>query len=560
MIRHTAANPCGICGGWGAMPRGQGKRDSGFTSDDGVWVNCSRAEHAGSLPLDERTEPATYLHRIGGPCNCGEQHAPAMPAQNGPARQPSRRIVATYDYPAAGSIVLYRVARFEPKGFMPQHMTEAGAWANGFASEERILYRLPELLANPGRGVFVVEGEKDADRLASLGLIATTNPGGAASWKKHAGEYAEPFRGRPQAVVIPDNDAPGRRWATEVASSLVGVGCPVRLLELPGLPDGGDVSDWLAVAGNTVEELKRLAKDTAPWQQATRELVTSESGFTLTHIGDLLAEPDEATDWLVDDLLPMGGLGFVAAKPKAGKSTLVRNLAVAVVRGGEFLGQSCVQGTVIYLALEEKRSEVRRHFRQLGATPDDPLLVHIAKAPKDALADLLRLIRKHQPVLVIIDPLLRFTRVRDEKAYAELSNALEGVMAAAREWNCCIVATHHSPKAQGVETIDALLGSTALSGAPDTVLVIRRRDQERTVESVQRYGPDMERQLLELDGDGRLSLGVSVALAQLQAVEQRIGQLLSDGVEMTTDELARRLTVARRRWSTPWLRSWGRVT
>jgi len=69
------------------------------------------------------------------------------------------------------------------------------------------------------------------------------------------------------------------------------------------------------------------------------------------------------------------------------------------------------------------------------------------------------------------------------------------------------------------------------------VLVIRRREQERTVESVQRYGPDMERQLLELDGDGRLSLGVSVALAQLQAVEQRIRQLLSDGVEMTTDEL-----------------------
>jgi len=192
---------------------------------------------------------------------------------------------------------------------------------------------------------------------------------------------------------------------------------------------------------------------------------------------------------------------------------------------------------VIYLGLEEKRSEVRRHFRQLGATPGDPLLVHIAKAPKDALADLLRLIRKHRPVLVIIDPLLRFTRVRDEKAYAELSNALEGVMAAAREWNCCIVATHHSPKAQGVETIEALLGSTALSGAPDTVLVIRRREQERTVESVQRYGPDMERQLLELDGDGRLSLGVSVALAQLQAVEQRIRQLLSDGVEMTTDEL-----------------------
>ncbi len=271
MIRHTSASPCRICGGHEAMPRGQGTRCAGFTSDDGVWVNCSRTEFAGDLRLDQRTSPPTYLHRIGGPCNCGHEHAPAQPAQNGrrhPAPTERRRIVATYDYVDASGRVLYRVARFDPKGFVPQHMTEAGAWANGFASEERILYRLPELLANPDRGVFVVEGEKDCDRLASLGLIATTNPGGAASWRKHATEYAEPFRGRRQAVVIPDNDAPGRQWATEVAASLVGAGCPVRVLELAGLPDGGDVSDWLD-AGHTIEELRELVKVAPTWKPPT---------------------------------------------------------------------------------------------------------------------------------------------------------------------------------------------------------------------------------------------------------------------------------------------------
>jgi hypothetical protein len=111
-------------------------------------------------------------------------------------------------------------------------------------------------------------------------------------------------------------------------------------------------------------------------------------------------------------------------------------------------------------------------------------------------------------------------------------------MAAARESNCCILATHHSPKAQSVETIDALLGSTALSGAPDTVVVLRRREQERTIESVQRYGHDMERQILEMDADtGRLSLGTTVQAAQNAAMQQRVLELLSDGGEMTTDEL-----------------------
>jgi hypothetical protein len=268
MIRYSTSSPCPVCHGHDRLPRGQGERCAGFLSDDCRWAHCTREERAGGLPLDERTEPPSYLHLIGGPCKCGEEHAPAQPAQNGrrhSAPSERRRIVATYDYVDATGRVPYRVARFEPKGFVPQHMTEAGAWANGFASEERVPYHLRELVAQPDRVVFVVEGEKDADRLGRLGLIATTNPGGAASWRKHAADYAEPFRGRPQAVVIPDNDAPGRQWAAEVASSVAGVGCPVRVLELAGLPDGGDVSDWLD-AGHTVEELRSLVKDAPRWE------------------------------------------------------------------------------------------------------------------------------------------------------------------------------------------------------------------------------------------------------------------------------------------------------
>ena len=89
---------------------------------------------------------------------------------------------------------------------------------------------------------------------------------------------------------------------------------------------------------------------------------------------------------------------------------------------------------MIYLALEEKRSEVRKHFRNMGAGTADPLLVHTAKAPRDGLAALLQLMEKHRPTLVIIDPLLRFTRVRDEKAYAELSGRVVGPARHATFW------------------------------------------------------------------------------------------------------------------------------
>jgi hypothetical protein len=308
----------------------------------------------------------------------------------------------------------------------------------------------------------------------------------------------------------------------------------------PANRDGGKLQDHGNAGAAAVEgDLTRLDRP-HPWSPPSEGgMHLRPDGFVLTPIGDLLAEPEERVAWLVPDLMPAGGLVFVAAKPKAGKSTLVRNLALAVAQGGDFLGRRCTQGPVIYLALEERRSEVRRHFRGMGADHRDPVFVHVARAPVDGLAALIPLIQKHGPILVVVDPLLRFTRVRDEKAYAELSNALEGVMAAAREHEVCIVATHHAPKAQGTEAIDALLGSTALSGAPDTVMVLRRQEQRRTVETVQRYGLDLERTVLVLDPEtGIVRLADTVAEAHRQEDRQRVLSALEAATELTRDELA----------------------
>jgi RecA-family ATPase len=76
-----------------------------------------------------------------------------------------------------------------------------------------------------------------------------------------------------------------------------------------------------------------------------------------------LAEPDEETPWLVDGLLPQAGLSIIAARPKVGKSTLARTLTLAVARGERFLDRDTTAGTVLYLALEEKRAELRRQFK-----------------------------------------------------------------------------------------------------------------------------------------------------------------------------------------------------
>ena len=100
------------------------------------------------------------------------------------------------------------------------------------------MYRLPELLASVSI-VWLVEGEKDADSLASLGLTATTAAMGAGNWRT---EYAESLRGR-HVIIIPDNDEPGHKHGKAVSKALDGIAASVIILELPfGLPPKGDVS------------------------------------------------------------------------------------------------------------------------------------------------------------------------------------------------------------------------------------------------------------------------------------------------------------------------------
>jgi hypothetical protein len=109
---------------------------------------------------------------------------------------------------------------------------------------------------------------------------------------------------------------------------------------------------------------------------------TESSTITLTPMGDFLAEPDEGINYLVDGVIPSGGVALLAAKPKVGKTTTARDLALAVARGGRWLGYQCTAGTVWYFQLEGRRRDSREHFRRMGATAADPIRVFVGQAPR----------------------------------------------------------------------------------------------------------------------------------------------------------------------------------
>ena len=170
------------------------------------------------------------------------------------------RIVAAYDYTDEKGLLLYQTVRFDPKDFKQRQPDGKNGWIWNLKGVRLVLYRLPELLNRKAETVFICEGEKDADALASLGLLATCNPMGAGKWRD---EYAQGLHGK-NVVVVTDNDPPtdergqphgkGQKHAGVVAESVLRHGCEARIIEFPR---GKDTSEWLA-DGGTLEEVHAL--------------------------------------------------------------------------------------------------------------------------------------------------------------------------------------------------------------------------------------------------------------------------------------------------------------
>lgn len=181
--------------------------------------------------------------------------------------KPKREIVVRYQYRDENCALLFEAVRYSPKGFSQRRPDGNGGWLYKLGDVRRVLYRLPELVAaDASLVVYVTEGEKDADALAGLDLVATCNPMGAGKWRN---EYSESLHGRTVAI-LPDRDKAGHEHALQVARSLHGIAAEVRIVPLPG--PGKDASDWLA-DGGTVAQLAELFEDAAPFDPEDLEAI-----------------------------------------------------------------------------------------------------------------------------------------------------------------------------------------------------------------------------------------------------------------------------------------------
>ncbi len=280
---------------------------------------------------------------------------------------------------AQGEPLYWRIRAKHPetgeKWIRPMHLN-----GDGFELSEpkypngKPLYTLHHIASNPDAAVWVVEGEQKADALNKLGLVATTSGGatsaGATDW--------QPLRGR-TVNIWPDNDAPGKSYAGEVANILLGMGCAVSCIEVEKLRlrEGEDVMQWLAAhpgaAGSDVEVLPLFTPSAKPANGPAVDSEAIHDRIVVLNIDDLLMRDFPPMEALLSPWLCKQHLSMVHAWRGVGKTHFALGVAYAVAGGGQFLKWKADKPRrVVYIDGEMAGAEIKARIAAIvESTPDE---------------------------------------------------------------------------------------------------------------------------------------------------------------------------------------------
>ena len=317
-------------------------------------------------------------------------------------------------------------------------------------------YRLPELIAaKQSETVFIVEGEKDVERIRSAGGVATCNCGGAGKgkWKE---EWNKWFEGR-KFIILPDNDQPGKEHAERISETISPVASSVDIIELPDLPPKGDVSDWLDAGGKIADILL---------------MDNNLCGETFDDFNEIKVQ------YLVDGWLPCGMLALLGGPAGVGKTTISINLMSALVNGNGWMGNEGKKPVkVAYWSSENSyRAVVKPLLKAAGAKMN---MIYRIGADPETLTDEKRVpfdlsnplmiqklksdLRKRPGVkLVVLDPIVSIAAgVKNSFNNTEVRKALRPLEEMMAGNGVSVLGITHTAKRTGTSksVLDSVIGS-----------------------------------------------------------------------------------------------------
>lgn len=364
-------------------------------------------------------------------------------------------------------------------GKLFMEITQDGdGWILRGPGKPHCLYRVNDL---PRTGpVYVVEGEKAAEAGWRVGIPCTTSGGassaGSADWT--------PLAGR-DVVVLPDNDTPGLKYAIAVRDALAALNPParVKVLQLPGLPDGGDLVEFIDERdGHDADEVRgeivALVGKVKVEGSAAQKVVSR-------YLSDVRPR---GVEWLWPLHIPRRAITLIGGNPEMGKSLVTLDLAARITTGRPWpLSEHAPDvGTVILVVGGEDDIEtvIRPRFDAAGGDPSklrtvegirgDDGRVFQFSTRKDA-ARLQGIIEDTAGCsMVILDPLSTFMAGVDTHKHADTYAALSPLAAVAQATGVAIVGVAHAGKGRNESGIalQKLMGSVAFGAIARSIWTV----------------------------------------------------------------------------------------
>ena len=445
---------------------------------NGVWFDHATGEGGDAIDLWRATTGTTFLEAVedlerwagltSAPRFTSRVHRVAEKRQEEARKNPKPdpvglgSPVASWHYYSASGSLLGIVRRYD----LPGQFDDAGKQKKTFrpftaAGEARMpdprpLYRIPQIIN--ASTVILVEGEKCADALASVGIEATTAMGGAKTdpaktdWSPLAGKTVQ---------VWEDNDTAGSGLTERLKPFLEAVGATVgRVTIPPGKPDKWDAADAVAEG----EDIPAIIGT----------LTIAPRRFKLLTIADL--ESLEPLDWMIEGALPTGGfLGLYG--PSGGlKSFVALDISLHIATGRDWNGRAVKQGPVVYVAGEGRRGLAKRVLGWRAHHELNPeafrLVAYPVAVTTDEINDLTASISDLavKPRLIVLDTLARTFGPGDENSQQDMSAYVRACDMLAEKTGAAVMIVHHTGKDEN----RGLRGSNALLGALDTNIFVRR--------------------------------------------------------------------------------------
>ena len=374
----------------------------------------------------------------------------------GLATEPQKKIIKTYDYTDESGNLLFQTVRYEPKDFKQRRPDGKDGWIYNLQGIRLVPYNLPDVMK--AKSIVIVEGEKDADSLKAIGFTATCNPMGAGKWKT---DYSESFKGK-RVVIIPDNDAPGKRHAQTVAKNLKDLTESVKIVELPGLPEKGDVSDWIA-QGHTKEELIEIIKQTPEW-----EVPKEDYPLSFLKKGSDLIALECNVEWVIDRLVPKQSITLLHGKGGIGKTWISLILGNAISKGISFMDLTTQQMPIVFVDFENSLPVLVERVKKIEAS--EVLFWHNTnevRPPKLDREDWEQY--KSLPIGLLIFDTLRASQGKDENSSQDMASIMSRLKEL-RDMGFTILLLHHTPKSND----RTYKGSTAIMDLADHVLSLHK--------------------------------------------------------------------------------------